>query len=434
MENDNEKTKRNAPKVYNIGINSEGDFVDTVSIVSDPAVEQNFVWFNRKGKPPVLKTSNKFRFNINDEKRMILGVAMLPNKIIPRFDEETKQKYYVIFDKASIRKIVDNASRYGKIWVNLEHSAYTEGAWVVESWIKESNNDKSTDYGFQDSPIGTWFVAMKVDSAELWDEIKAGKFNGFSIEGFLSMVESNIIFSNESSNDMAKLFKRVGKGKTTTQTKDGDQKKAGLEGFQNAMNARFDRIKEFVTDPKRYDFLLVSDGTQLFEYEAQWLVTTDANPDALEVADGTFELDNGEVLEIANGVLQGDETEETETSEQTQSSEELQSAITESVVAAINSTLDERFAALTQRIDSMESDVNEALDGVEEQFKLGMKPDNGGDKKKQKQVKASATLADVDEENLTPLQKHQLKMKRIAQERKGRQRRHRKTTHTKKES
>jgi hypothetical protein len=46
--------------------------------------------------------------------------------------------------------------------------------------------DKSAAYGLND-PIGTWYVAMKVDNEEIWTEfVKTGKVKGFSIEGFFA--------------------------------------------------------------------------------------------------------------------------------------------------------------------------------------------------------------------------------------------------------
>jgi hypothetical protein len=41
-------------------------------------------------------------------------------------------------------------------------------------------------YGMND-PVGTWFVSMKVDNDEIWNEyVKSGKVKGFSIEGFFA--------------------------------------------------------------------------------------------------------------------------------------------------------------------------------------------------------------------------------------------------------
>jgi hypothetical protein len=36
-------------------------------------------------------------------------------------------------------------------------------------------------------PVGTWYVSMKVDNDEIWNEyVKSGKVKGFSIEGFFA--------------------------------------------------------------------------------------------------------------------------------------------------------------------------------------------------------------------------------------------------------
>lgn len=68
-----------------------------------------------------------------------------------------------------------------------EHKVPVEGMTVVESWIKEDKkNDKSSSYGFNKLPIGTWFVKMKVNNPEIWDSVKEGKVRGFSIEGYFT--------------------------------------------------------------------------------------------------------------------------------------------------------------------------------------------------------------------------------------------------------
>jgi hypothetical protein len=68
---------------------------------------------------------------------------------------------------------------------------------VVESWIKESNNDKSTDYGFEKLPIGTWFVSMKINNPDVWAKVKEHELNGFSVSGYFQEVaefKSEVVF------------------------------------------------------------------------------------------------------------------------------------------------------------------------------------------------------------------------------------------------
>jgi hypothetical protein len=37
-------------------------------------------------------------------------------------------------------------------------------------------------------PNGTWFVGVKVENDEVWNQVKEGKIKGFSIEGFFNEV------------------------------------------------------------------------------------------------------------------------------------------------------------------------------------------------------------------------------------------------------
>jgi hypothetical protein len=68
---------------------------------------------------------------------------------------------------------------------------------VVESWIVEGKNDKSTNYGFN-LPQGTWMISMKVNNDEVWNKVKLGEVKGFSIEGyFADKYEMSLINEDE---------------------------------------------------------------------------------------------------------------------------------------------------------------------------------------------------------------------------------------------
>jgi hypothetical protein len=68
---------------------------------------------------------------------------------------------------------------------------------VVESWITEGKNDKSTNYGFN-FPKGTWVISMKVNNDEIWNKVKLGEVKGFSIEGyFADKYEMSLINEDE---------------------------------------------------------------------------------------------------------------------------------------------------------------------------------------------------------------------------------------------
>ena len=151
--------------------------IDAISVVMSPAIESNFIHLSKH--EVVLK-------EIDAEKRIIMGAALIPDKQIYRRNDKTKDEYYIYFSKATIRKASElflmNANQNNS---TLEHSQKLKGLSVVESWIIEGENDKSKNYGF-DLPQGTWMISMKVNNDEIWDKVKLGEVKGFSIEGYFA--------------------------------------------------------------------------------------------------------------------------------------------------------------------------------------------------------------------------------------------------------
>jgi hypothetical protein len=144
------------------------------------------------GGPITKENMSKQYFKIDsEEKRIVLGPAMVPNQKIFRKDNEGNP-YYVYFSPETIRMI---AEKYMKNQYTRNNDLMHDGkavkdVYVIESWIKEDENDKSVKYGYGDLPIGTWMISMKVDKTpkgdEVWNQVKEGKLNGFSVSGFFS--------------------------------------------------------------------------------------------------------------------------------------------------------------------------------------------------------------------------------------------------------
>jgi hypothetical protein len=130
------------------------------------------------------------KFQTDDEKRIVVGPAMVPDLKIFRKDKKGNP-YYVTFKEDTIKMIADKYMRNKYIDNNdTEHNGRAaEDVYVYESWIKESQEDKSTKYGFGDLPIGTWFVSMKVRNPIVWERIKKKELNGFSVSGFFEEIE-----------------------------------------------------------------------------------------------------------------------------------------------------------------------------------------------------------------------------------------------------
>lgn len=122
-----------------------------------------------------------------DEQQLVATPIMVPNKLIPRRDENG-DKYYVYFTEETIKKIAyafAKAKNADKI--NYEHDmeSMVDDVYVAEQWlIDEPKNDKSNMFGY-DLPKGTWFGLFKIDNEDFWnDYIKSGKVKGVSVEGY----------------------------------------------------------------------------------------------------------------------------------------------------------------------------------------------------------------------------------------------------------
>ena len=151
--------------------------IDAVSVVHSPAIEENFIALNKHEIQ--LK-------EIDGEKRILMGAALIPNKQIYRVNDK-KEEYYIYFSEATVRKASELfLMRSNQNNATYEHKEVLKGVSVVESWIiEDSKTDKSRLYGF-DLPRGTWMISMKVNNDEVWNDVKEGKIKGFSIEGYFA--------------------------------------------------------------------------------------------------------------------------------------------------------------------------------------------------------------------------------------------------------
>jgi len=153
--------------------------IDAISLVTSPAIEQDFVFFG--------KDKNNLTFaKVDEEKRMLVSPALIPNKQIFRYDPNTDSDYYVYFSPDTVRKASELYLKHNNHHkATYEHQDRVSGVLTVESWIKEGDMDKSKLYGY-DLPNGTWFVKMKINNEELWQKVKAGELKGLSIEGYFT--------------------------------------------------------------------------------------------------------------------------------------------------------------------------------------------------------------------------------------------------------
>lgn len=147
-----------------------------ISLVSVPAIEEEFLLFN--------SLDLKFK-TLDESKRIVTGPAMRPDIHIPR-KGDGDELYYGFFSQDTVRKAAElffkknsNANN-----TNLEHEFEIDGVYVFESWIVEDPEmDKAKALGFSDVRKGDWWVSMKVENENVWNNyLKSGLIRGFSVE------------------------------------------------------------------------------------------------------------------------------------------------------------------------------------------------------------------------------------------------------------
>ena len=188
-------------EVFEIVINDHDESgVDYIALVDEPAIMKNFMAFNKQ---------NKIQFKAADEdKRLIIGAAMIPDLKIFRTDPQ-RGDFYVYFSKETIRQINQKYHRKGfERNVNLMHDKdqHADGVYYVGGFITDDKMGLKDPDGF-DNPEGTWYVIMKVDNDELWNNfIKTGEFKGFSVEGLFDQIPTSEEKESDILKDIDKLI------------------------------------------------------------------------------------------------------------------------------------------------------------------------------------------------------------------------------------
>lgn len=173
-------------KKYKVGIDSE---TYAISMVESPAIESDFVALSKEEEKRVFLES--------DERHMVYGAALIPDKDIYRNNGE--QEFYISFTKESIEKMSqDFMKNYRQNEVTLDHEEMANDITITESWLVEDPyKDKANALGIN-VPKGTWMIGMKVNQIDVWERVKSGELKGFSVESMISLED----FSKQNTNNM----------------------------------------------------------------------------------------------------------------------------------------------------------------------------------------------------------------------------------------
>ena len=163
-----------------------------VSLVEDPAIESTFIALSK----------NKVEIKLENEKRIITGAALIPNK--PIYRNIGGKEFYISFDEETIEKLAQG---------------YLDNVHTVTA---DHNND------------------------EIWQKIKDGIYKGFSIEAIVGLDEmllSKDYMDQELINKLRELLYEVlGKQKTEEVVEDVIEENVCLESEETT------KLKEDITN------------------------------------------------------------------------------------------------------------------------------------------------------------------------------------------
>jgi hypothetical protein len=178
--------KKKRRKLYQMEIDDTiENGVFAISLVSEPAIEELFVYLSKQ--PQLIKLAE-----VDTEKRILVGPVLIPNKEIPRIDDETGEEYSILFTPEVVEKAAQMfLQNQHNNEATIEHTERkVPDVSVVESWIiADPEKDKSNVYGMS-YPKGTWMAMMKINNEDVWQNyVKTGKVKGFSLEGMFGHLE-----------------------------------------------------------------------------------------------------------------------------------------------------------------------------------------------------------------------------------------------------
>lgn len=265
--------------------------VEAISLVKYPAIESNFIYFSKQGDRRAMYAMA----SVDEDKRTLIGPALIPNKHIPRYDEFSGEEYDVYFSEQTVSQAAELFLKQNRSNNHtFEHQDAVDGVSVVESWIVTNPEmDKSRHFNI-DVPQGTWMVRVHVANDDMWKFVKENKVSGFSIEGyFMDKIENMSDHKKD-----APILKRI---------------KELLSGRKLYAEILTDNGQNFATEHDKFE-----SGAEVYKIGPEGT--------KLEVKNGSYKTQAGTTFEVFDGVVtewDGEVQEVEETNDMTEMKNQL---------------------------------------------------------------------------------------------------------------
>jgi hypothetical protein len=332
-------------KRYEGKYNKKSKGVFAISLVNAPATGEHYIAMAKQEK--IVKFAK-----VDEEQRILMGLVLQPEQLIYRVDEDGNE-FEMFFSAETIKDFSQNFFQSGfQLNSKLEHDEPIEGVTFVESWLVENPKvDKSAAFGLE-YPKGSWLVSMKVDNDDIWNNyIKTGELKGFSIDGMVELEEvtlkSNIEMSKGNKSILALLKDIVSKNE------------------EQEVEVTLGSVKSGELD-------IQFDGESLEVGTAVFLI---ADEEKVQLADGSYKIDEGGEIVVKDGVVESMSEAEAEEEVAPEAEEVVDAELEEEVIEEVNADeesmkvikeiLDDMFKAYAESMEIKMSEMLTKLSDIE---------------------------------------------------------------------
>ena len=357
-------------EVFELVIDTDDESgVTAIALVDQPAIDSNWMAFSQQ---------TEYKFNIKDEeKRIVEGYFMVADLLIGRIHPDTGAKFFVKFSAKTIEQIREKQSRLGlNNNFNLMHDPrqIAEGVYMLDNLIIDNERGKVAPKEFEKVPNGSLWGSAKVDNDEIWEQVKAGEFKGFSVEGMFKQLEP-VTMDEETINKIIKTIQDFEK------SIDDNVQLSNKQTIDNMSKETLDKVKSLIFGEETTEVAVeatpevtevklmaaeLADGTMVNidpALEVGAVVTVEVEGEVAPMPNGDYPLADGTVVTVMEGAItdiKEVEAEEEEAMETEATPEPKAETVTEAkirkIIESTETVFNEQFAKLTEELETVKAE------------------------------------------------------------------------------
>ena len=247
-----------------------------VSLVDDPAVSKDFQVFNANARPMLYAVQD-------EDKHLVRGVIMRADYPIYRRDKSLGE-YYIVYKPDVIRQMAEKyltEDRANNVNIMHKEGSDVEGVNMVQWFIKGAG---VAIEGFDDIADGSLFAEYHVTNEDVWAEIKAGTYKGFSLEGYFNLEpEQSKDYVQDVIDKWGEYFSKI-------------KNMANFKKFATALAKMLAKFASITTDK---GVLVWDTEDDLKAGDSVYVQGEDGT--RVKAEDGDYKTDDGKVIKVADG-------------------------------------------------------------------------------------------------------------------------------------